>query len=303
MPELPEVTTTVLGLNKTVKGKTIKDVWTEYKSSYKPHKNTIKDPKYFLEFKKKIVGKKILGAERIGKNILIHLSSKESILIHMKMTGHLMYGEYVFDKKKKSWSPEKKSPAPLHDPYNRFIRLVFTLSDGKELVLCDSRKFAKVVLLDDKITNEKHIGFIGLDPLDPKLSLETFIERVSRKKSTKIKTALLDQTLISGIGNIYSDEALFLSGISPKRIVREIKKEEWKKLFQNTKKVLEKGIDFGGDSTSDYRNIYGEPGKFQHKHNVYRRKGERCSKKGCSGVIIREVIGGRSSHFCPKHQK
>lgn len=113
----------------------------------------------------------------------------------------------------------------------------------------------------------------------------------------------MDQTLVVGIGNIYSDEMLFLSGIRPDRFVRNIKDSEYKAMFIAMKKVLKKGIDFGGDSMSDYRNIYGERGAFQHRHNAYRRTGEKCTKKGCSGTIIRKVIAGRSSHYCDKHQK
>lgn len=119
MPELPEVQTTVNGLNKTVRSKKIVDVWTSYNSSYKAHKESIKDPLFFKQFKKKVIGQKILKAERRAKNILIHLTGDNTILIHMKMTGHLMYGAYEL--KKNKWEPKEKS-GPLADPFNSHIR-------------------------------------------------------------------------------------------------------------------------------------------------------------------------------------
>ena len=113
----------------------------------------------------------------------------------------------------------------------------------------------------------------------------------------------MDQELISGIGNIYSDEALWLTGIHPEEKPKKIISEKTSQLFKNIKIILKKGIDFGGDSTSDYRQPDGTPGNFQKHHKVYRRRGENCLKKGCNGKIIRKVVGGRSAHFCEKHQK
>ena len=112
----------------------------------------------------------------------------------------------------------------------------------------------------------------------------------------------MDQTVVAGVGNIYSDEALWLAGVHPESIVRKIPKPALKKIFTAMKRVLLTGIDFGGDSTSDYRDIDGNPGRFHHQHNVYRKKGESCGKKGCTGAILRKVINGRSAHFCPTHQ-
>jgi len=108
--------------------------------------------------------------------------------------------------------------------------------------------------------------------------------------------------LLAGIGNIYSDEILWMSNISPFRKTDSVVNQEWKKVFNNMKKILEKSISLGGDSLSDYRNINGERGHFQDFHKVYGKKGEKCSKKGCGGIIKRTVIGGRSCHYCDKHQ-
>jgi formamidopyrimidine-DNA glycosylase len=113
----------------------------------------------------------------------------------------------------------------------------------------------------------------------------------------------MDQSLIAGIGNIYSDEMLWRAGIHPARKVKDIKKEEFKAMFTAMQAVLKSGIDFGGDSMSDYRNILGEKGKFQEKHNAYRKTGTECQKKGCGGTIMRMAVGARSAHYCSEHQK
>ena len=130
MPELPEVQTTVNGLNRHIRGLKIVDVWTDYNSTFQKGKDSVKDPSYFKYFKKKVIGRKVKSASRLAKNVLINLTSGDVILIHMKMTGHLMYGDYDHA-----------------DPFNRFIHLVFTFNNGKTLELSDMRKFAKITLI------------------------------------------------------------------------------------------------------------------------------------------------------------
>ncbi len=306
MPELPEVQTTVNGLNRTVRDLRIVDVWTDYNSAFHKGKDSIKDPVYFKYFRKEVVGAKVIGVERMAKNILIHLDKKAVILIHMKMTGHLMYGNY--DRK---------------DPFNRFIHLIFTFNNGKTLELSDMRKFAKVTLireanLEEGLEQSLHIANIGPDPLDKSFTFGVFKERLGRRPTGRIKSVLMDQSIIAGIGNIYSDEALWRAGINPEERVKNILAQKnsdalLKKLYTASVNVLKKGIDFGGDSMSDYRNIDGKRGKFQEQHQAYRKTGERCSmmirdqrdnKPGqCKGIIVRKVVGGRSAHFCNVHQK
>lgn len=304
MPELPEVQTTVNGLNKTVKGKTIVDVWTDLAVAaprLPHHRTSTKSSAFFKEFKKKVIGAKILKAERRAKNIFIHLDNKQSIWIHMKMTGHMMYGKYIFDKKLQQWIPDQNEKnKALRDPFNKFLHTVFVLSSGKNLVLSDVRKFAKVtILLTKDIDNALDLG---PEPLTKEFTLKVCTEQLLKRPERAIKEVLLDQKIISGIGNIYSDEALWLAGIHPLRKVKDITKPEMKKLYEAIKKVLEKGIDFGGDSTSDYRDINGERGKFQAQHNAYRMTGKPCNKKD-GGTITRIAFGGRGAHFCGKHQK
>jgi formamidopyrimidine-DNA glycosylase len=286
MPELPEVQTTASGLNRVLSGLVITDAWTEYNSKYFHGKDTIKDPIYFKYFKKTIKNSKILNVTRRAKNILINLSNNHTILIHMKMTGHVMYGDY-----------NRK------DPYNRFIRFIIYLSNGKTMELCDTRKFAKVTLLNtDKMNETIHLKNIGPEPLEKEFTFEVFKNQIYKKPQGKIKSVLLNQEIIAGIGNIYGDESLWRAGIHPEQSVEKIKLDKLKELYKAIRQTLAKGIDFGGDSMSDYRNIDGEKGKFQEQHRAYRRTGKKCSKKNCSGTIKRIVVAGRSSHYCDKHQ-
>jgi len=306
MPELPEVQTTVNGLNKVLPKLKITDVWTDLAvgNHTTPHlSKSLKDKKFFGVFKKEVIGAKVINSERRAKNILINLTNSKTILIHMKMTGHLLYGK--FRKVKNIWEPDPSDKnIALRDPFNRFLHVVFIFGNGKHLALSDTRKFAKVTLLDTKLAHDSiHLGHLGPEPLDKKFTKEKMIERLMKRPSGKIKQVLMDQIIISGIGNIYSDEMLWLSGIHPESKPKNIPSNKMSELYRDMQIVLKKGIDFGGDSMSDYRNIDGERGDFQNHHNVYRRAGKKCSKRGCTGIIIRKIIGGRSGHFCPVHQK
>jgi len=300
MPELPEVHTTVEGLKKTIVGKIIKDVWSDFHiGTAHGERQTIKNKKYFEKFKKSVKEAKIKSVERKGKNILIHLKNSLTIVVHMKMTGHLMVGKYKFENKK--WAPAEKGP--LQDPFNKFIHLVFSLSNGKHLVLSDMRKFASVTFSKTKdLERHERLDELGPDPLDKNFSAEKLFQIIHAKKGVPIKSALLDQSAISGIGNIYSDEILWETGIHPLSEADKIPQKKFVEIFKAMQKILRFSIRYGGDSKSDYRNVRGEKGKFQNFHKAYGRKGEKCQKSGCSGIIHRMVIRGRSAHFCPKHQ-
>jgi formamidopyrimidine-DNA glycosylase len=305
MPELPEVHTTVEGLNRVLKSKTIADVWSSYNSSFHKGKPNIKNVHYFRDFRTSVAGAKFLQAERRGKNILIHLSNKHTVLIHMKMTGHLMYGQY---KKTKSANGHEvwktlEHGGPLEDPFNQHIRLVFILSNGKHVVFSDMRKFAKVFVFPTADRAKvPDIAELGPEPLDRAFTFAKFREQILKRPKWPIKQALLDQSIIAGIGNIYSDEMLWASSIHPQSCPKDVPEKFLRSLFKEMRLVLEKGIRFGGDSESDYRNIDGEPGNFQKKHHAYRHTGEPCAKRGCRGIIERIKVGGRSTHFCAVHQ-
>jgi len=290
MPELPEVETTVRGLRKTIINLTLKDVWTDLATKDKRKTDSLANPKFFRNFKKEVFNKKILSVERRAKNILINLSRGKTILIHMKMTGYLFYGK---------------------NPKIKFAHVIFSLSNKYYLVFSDMRKFGKITLLDPEGkstsygagTKSSYLAHLGPEPLGKNFKLENLIQRLNLIKNKKIKTALIDQRIIAGIGNIYSDEILWCAGVHPERKVSTLKKPEIKLIFKAIKETLTKGINFGGDSMSDYRNIYGLPGKFQLHHEAYRRTGEKCRKKNCKGIIERKIINSRSAHFCSTHQK
>jgi len=293
MPELPEVQTTVSGLNKTVVGKRISSVWTDWPKMFRDGS--------FARFKKEVSDKKILSASRRGKHVLVHLSGDLTVIIHMKMTGHLLYGDWEL--KNGNWKPKNKK-SPLNDPFNRFVHAVFILSGGKHLAFSDTRKFGKIALAKtSELAGSPHLAHLGPEPLNKNFDYKIFAERLSKKPRGRIKSVLMDQTVIAGIGNIYSDEMLWRAGIHPETRVEHLNGKITKKLFSAMKEVLRGGIEFGGDSMSDYRNVFGERGHFQERHRAYQRKGEKCGKSGCRGVIIRKIVGGRSAHFCPVHQK
>lgn len=306
MPELPEVHTTVTGLQKVLPGLVIKDLWTDMWSSARLSKNTIKDRSYFPYFKKYAIGTKVLDVRRRAKHILIDLDNDFTIIIHMKMTGHLMYGTYEENKnyngREWAWMPTEKN-SPLLDPYNRHIHVVFTFSNNKQLAFCDSRKFGTIVIEKTETLSTERLSHLGPEPLETSFTQKHFVERVMKSPARAIKTVLMDQAIVAGIGNIYSDEMLHRAHILPTRAPRTLDETEWKDLFNAMKEVLMKGIDFGGDSTSDYRNIEGSRGSFHENHLVYLRTKKNCLSKGCDGIITKQKISGRSAHFCNVCQK
>ena len=268
MPELPEVETTVRELENKIIGRKILRAWTDAEKLFKPN---------FLEFEKGVIGRTIKGIDRRGKNIVIELDSGKHILVHQKLTGSLLYG------------------AEIKNPY---IHLILYLDKGK-LALSDLRKFAKVAFIPD-LENYPDYQKLGPEPLSRNFSLGKF-EEILKKSKGKIKKVLMDQQKIVGIGNIYADEILFETKISPLRETPEIKPAEIKILYQAIKKILTKAIKAKGTSVSDYRRPSGKEGNFQKFLQVYRRAGKPCFR--CGEKIKRLKLNGRSAHFCPKCQK
>ncbi len=299
MPELPEVHTTATMLHKLTRNKTIVSVWSDYDSIHYKGKENIKDKSYFKKFQKEVSNKKIIKVVRRAKNILFFLEGEKIILTHMKMTGHFLYGTYVFQKGK--WY--SKEVGPLQDSFNQFIHFVIQFSDNTHLVLSDMRKFATIHLIQNKIELEKKLNSFGVEPLQKNFDWNILKTCLSKFLKQKIKTALMNQGGVVGIGNIYSDEILWSSKINPNRLVQTITDSEYKTLAKNIKEILSKGINFGGDSTSDYRAPNGLPGKFHLHHSVYRRTNKPCLRTKCNGKVIRKIINGRSAHFCEKCQK
>lgn len=289
MPELPEVETIIRDLNKKILNRKIQDVWFNWPKM-------IKRPSP-LKFKNKIIGSKIKKVSRIGKNILFDLNSGKVILIHQKMTGHLLFGRWIF--KNNEWISKEKGP--LSEKVNSYIHLIFFLDNGDMLGLSDVRKFAKVLLFDKKDqATLKDIKFLGPDPLGDNFTFKKFKDLLKGKKG-KIKKVLMDQNFIAGIGNIYSDEILWDAGINPLKDISKLAVNEQKRIFNSTKKVLKKAIVLRGTSISDYRDTAGKPGRYDLIRKVYRREGKKCPR--CKAIIKKFKIGGRSGHYCPKCQK
>ena len=289
MPELPEVETTVKMLQTKVLNRTFVDIWTNSPP-------LIKKPQSFLDFKNQIKGHKVLKIERRGKNIIFSLSGNLAMLVHQKMTGHLLYGKWKEENGK--WVSETKGSLKS-DPQNRFLHIVFFLDNGFQIALSDLRKFAKVELYSQEELNlASTLKNLGKDAL--KISLEEFTKK-SKNQKGKIKQVLMEQSFIAGIGNIYADEILFRAKVNPQTPTNELKKNKIKAIHKAMQAILKIAIKEGGTSFSDFRNPNGEKGNFGNFTKVYRKTGQACPR--CQTKIERIKIGGRSTHFCPKCQK
>lgn len=290
MPELPEVQTTVNFLNSKVLKRTFVDVWADWQK-------TIKKPKNFSDFKKELKNKKIIKIWRRSKNIIFDLSEDYCLLVHQKMTGHLLVGKWNFENKK--WTALKKDF--LSEKINSYIHVMFFLDNDKMIAFSDARKFGKIELWKkEELLNSKELSSLGPEPLDKNFTFEKFQERIKNKKRN-IKQLLMDQHIIAGIGNIYASESLWRAKINPQRTADSLKTEELEKLYFAIKKVLETSITLGGESFSDYRKPDGSKGGFDSERKVYKREGQKCQR--CGRLIKRIVIGQRSTFFCSDCQK
>lgn len=291
MPELPEVETIVRGLNQKIKGRKIVGLWTDWSKYFRL-------PKGEKEIKKSVIGKKIIGVSRRAKNVLIHLSGNHLLLIHQKLSGHLMVGKWK--RQNKQWVPQLPT-GPLTDPMNRFIRLIFFLDNSQMLALSDLRRFAKVLCGSrETVFNLPDLKNLGPEPLDPKFTFDKFKDLFSGKRGC-IKQVLMDQSFISGIGNIYADEILWFSKIHPLAKTEKLKSEDLRKIYQAMKFILKKAVKLRGTSIDDYRDVEGRRGSYDKVRYIYQREGEPCRR--CKTEIRRIKLGGRSAHFCPKCQK
>jgi formamidopyrimidine-DNA glycosylase len=275
MPELPEVETVANGVHARIFGQTIRSVWT----SNKPQ--TFKSPPD--EIIEVLTGSRIERVHRVGKTIVVDLSRKDlsrkkklaQFLVHLGMTGRLLVSTL-------------DTPIPPH------THAILTLSSGKELRFIDPRRFGRLSIVAPDTRYEGP----GAEPLT--IPLEDFIA-LFRNRKTAIKAALLNQSLLHGVGNIYADEALFHAGIRPTRHAGRLTRAELSRLRDALIKVLTEAIQLGGSSVSDYVDADGVAGFFQLRHHVYSRTGQPC--RVCGTPIKRIVIGGRSTHYCPTCQK
>ena len=292
MPEGPEVETIVRDLNKKIVSRRIIRTWTDWPKMIKTgHK----------AFEKKIKGARMQRVRRRGKNILIDLDKNRLLLIHQKMTGHLLVGKWEIKKEEMKYRPVPVVKGPLQERVNDFIRLILYLDNGQQLALSDLRRFAKVLFGKTKdIENLRELKSLGVDPMDPKARFTDFAAAVG-KRSRNIKQVLMDQTVVSSVGNIYADDILWTTKIHPLRRANDLTEKELKAVWLAARKILNKATKLRGTSTADFRDTAGKKGSYGNVVLAYRRTGLPCRR--CKTPIKRIKTGGRSSHFCPKSQR
>lgn len=265
MPELPEVETIRMQLEKFLKGKKIIGV-------------EVKTPKSFPDDKRKILDTRILDTRRFGKVLVIDLDNDYSLLIHFKLTGQLLVNG---------------TPGP-------YTRVIINFEKGEKLVFNDLRIFGWIKIANSgQVTADRFIGKLGPEPLK-NLTFDLFQKALS-KTARPIKIVLMDQEKIAGVGNIYTNDALWLAGISPQRTANSLQPEEQKKLYGAILKVLKSGIKYGGASDQFYIKPDGTKGKYQDHFLVYGQEGRPCIK--CREKIKKFFLGGRGTYFCPACQR
>ncbi|MEH7376113.1 MULTISPECIES: DNA-formamidopyrimidine glycosylase [Bacillaceae] len=274
MPELPEVETVRKTLKKLVVNKTIKDI-----SVFWP--KIIKSPLEVEQFVDALVGETIVDVGRRGKFLIIY-TDHFALVSHLRMEGK--YGLY-----------------PKEEPFDKHTHVLFHFTDGTELRYRDVRKFGTMHLYKkgDEFLTEPLIG-LGPEPFSEEFTVEYLTKKVE-KTNRKIKTALLDQKLFVGLGNIYVDEALFRAGIHPERIANTLNKNELAVLHREIVATLSEAVKKGGSTIRSYVNSQGEIGMFQLELYAYGRKGEEC--KRCGTPLEKTTVGGRGTHYCPQCQK
>jgi formamidopyrimidine-DNA glycosylase len=278
MPELPEAETIVRGLRPSIVGRVIE-------ATEVLHADVLREPR--RRFASRVKGRRITAVERRGKNVLLLLDAARIVAVNLGMTGRLLptAGQGAV--------PSPTGASPAGHPAVRF-----RLDDGETLVFDDTRRFGTVECLDAdewEVRSER----MGPEPLHPTFSGEDLWDRLRQSRSP-MRSWLLDQRKIAGIGNIYASEALFLAGIHPQRLARDVSRDEAKALHRGIRRVLRKAIESGGTTLRDYRTANGEEGRYAKRLLVYGRDGEACSS--CRTEIQRVVFGGRSAFFCPSCQ-
>ncbi|HUD10456.1 MAG TPA: bifunctional DNA-formamidopyrimidine glycosylase/DNA-(apurinic or apyrimidinic site) lyase [Candidatus Saccharimonadales bacterium] len=287
MPELPEVETVRIGLSSLLPGLIISDVSFDWAKSFP---NSATDVEQFL------VGAKIVTVKRRAKVLLIELSSKYSLIVHLKMTGQLVFrGEHNFG----AGHPTNSLVSKLPD---KSTRVVLSFTSGEQLFFNDQRKFGWVRLVPTaEVLNIDFFKKIGPEPLAADFTWKDFRERLLRRPNSNIKAVLLDQTVIAGVGNIYADESLWGAKIHPASLVRSLSNQDFKKLHDELVYILKLAIKKGGSTDRNYVNAEGKKGSYLSFARVFRREGKPCLR--CGATIVKLRVAGRGTHICPQCQK
>ncbi len=287
MPELPEVETVRRGLESLIVGKI---VTSESHDTEKGFPNSVADTKAFL------VGARVTAVRRRAKVLMIDLSTNYSLLIHLKMTGQLVF---VGETRLGAGHPSDSLVNELPD---KSTRVTLTFSDGSKLFFNDQRKFGWVRLMPTlEIPNVPFMQKVGPEPLDDSFTPAEFEQRFARRKKTTIKAAILDQSVVAGVGNIYADESLWGAKIHPQRLVGSITKREFELLYRELRDVMSLAIEKGGSSNHTYVNAEGKKGSYMDFARVFRREGLTCPR--CGTIIEKSRVAGRGTHVCPSCQQ
>jgi formamidopyrimidine-DNA glycosylase len=288
MPELPEVETVRLGLEVLLPGRTFTNATYDNVKSFP---NTSADVRSFL------LGASVTAVKRRAKVLLIELSNQHSLVIHLKMTGQLVF--VSSDTRFGAGHPNNSLVGQLPD---KSTRVDFTFTDGSKLFFNDQRKFGWVRLLPTaEVPTIDFMKKVGPEPLDSTFTPDAFAERLRRRKNTSVKAALLDQTVIAGVGNIYADESLWGAKIHPATLVRDLSNQKLDVLFTELQYVLRLAIKKGGSSDRNYVNAEGKRGSYLSFARVFRREDQACPR--CGATIIKLRVAGRGTHICPREQR
>ena len=287
MPELPEVEIVRQSLSKKIKQKKVQKVIIRNRNL------RFKIPLNFASF---IEGKKIIKVKRFSKYLILCLSSGCYCLLHLGMSGTV----HIVNKNKKNIITNTSFyNSPILPKKHNHVEIIF---ENLKIIYNDPRRFGFFEIIDNLYLLKKKFSNLGPEPFQSEFNYE-YVFSFLKGKKRNIKNFLLDQKFVSGIGNIYANEILFLSNIKPDKKGYLIKKKECKKLVINSRKVLSNAIKKGGSSIKDFQNIYGEKGKFQKNFKVYERNGLSCRRPRCQGTIQKKIISNRSSFFCNICQK
>lgn len=288
MPELPEVETVRRGLAELLPGRTIESIDFDWPKSFP---NAAADVRQFA------VGAKAVVVKRRAKVLLIELSSKYSLVIHLKMTGQL-----VFRSATKHFGAGHPTNSLVGELPDKSTRVTISFEDGSRLFFNDQRKFGWMRLLPTaEVVNLDFFKKVGPEPLSADFVWQDLRERLQRRKNTNVKAALLDQTIVAGVGNIYADEALWGAKIHPATLVRQLSPAKFHKLYDELIYVLKLSIEKGGSTDRHYVDAEGKRGSYLSFARVFRREGQPCPR--CGRTIEKIRVAGRGTHICPHDQR
>jgi formamidopyrimidine-DNA glycosylase len=290
VPELPEVETIRRQLEPAVAGRKITGAEVLDERFSRPQRPS--------QVEEAVAGRTIESVGRRGKYLIVSLSGDLHLVMHLRMTGNLVLreddGEILDPSEGRLLYQGERTTEERH------LRARFVLDDGREVWFTDPRRFGEAFLIDDAKLPER-FSRLGVEPLSPEFTPARLGEIAAGKKAP-LKSFLLDQSGIAGVGNIYADEALYRARLHPLSPAGSMKPEHWEALRDGVVAALEAGIDAGGSSIDDYRDGRGEKGQMQERFLVHTREGQPCPGEDCDGVVERIVVSGRSTYFCASCQ-